>query len=203
MRDALLLQQSQLNPAETTYIYKVIPSVQERALAAICSDDSLYFVNSETFDEEKSISQVHAGVTCLSPVPGESSQICTAGRDGFVRLWDCRTPKLKVAELKDSNTISLPNAHGEEIVRTLCFAPSQDGETQKIYTGGEDGMIKAWRAPSLPSLSDAEENDIEMTMAEGKGEGDGQEERQRQGKGSNKSSREGEKTKRKGRFEPY
>ncbi|KAL9600934.1 MAG: hypothetical protein Q9219_002869 [cf. Caloplaca sp. 3 TL-2023] len=38
--------------------------------------------------------------------------------------------------------IRLSGAHGEDIVRSVCFG--DDGNT--IYTGGEDGLIKAWRA---------------------------------------------------------
>ncbi|KAL8896535.1 MAG: hypothetical protein Q9192_003036 [Flavoplaca navasiana] len=41
-----------------------------------------------------------------------------------------------------ANTLHLPHAHGEEIVRSLCF--SRDGNT--IFTAGEDGLIKVWRS---------------------------------------------------------
>ncbi|KAL9598202.1 MAG: hypothetical protein Q9179_003994 [Wetmoreana sp. 5 TL-2023] len=41
-----------------------------------------------------------------------------------------------------SNTTRLPGAHGDDIVRSICF-----GDDEKtIFTAGEDGLIKAWRA---------------------------------------------------------
>ena len=40
--------------------------------------------------------------------------------------------------------VDLPGAHGEEIVRAFCFFD----EEQVVYTGGEDGRIKAWHPRS-------------------------------------------------------
>ncbi|KAL8960663.1 MAG: hypothetical protein Q9193_002675 [Seirophora villosa] len=40
-----------------------------------------------------------------------------------------------------SNAVRLPGAHGEEIVRSMCFS----GDGNAIFTGGEDGIIRAWR----------------------------------------------------------
>ena len=42
------------------------------------------------------------------------------------------------------SVVALPGAHGEEIVRTFCFLDEQ----QVVYTGGEDGQVKAWRPAS-------------------------------------------------------
>ena len=42
-----------------------------------------------------------------------------------------------------NDAISFPGAHGEEIVRSMCFAP----EASVIYTAGEDGKVRAWRMP--------------------------------------------------------
>ncbi|KAI4284257.1 MAG: hypothetical protein L6R38_001534 [Xanthoria sp. 2 TBL-2021] len=47
------------------------------------------------------------------------------------------------------NTLRLPGAHGEEVVRSLCF--SRDGNT--IFTAGEDGLVKAWRSPEDPTVT--------------------------------------------------
>ncbi|KAL8815471.1 MAG: hypothetical protein Q9223_005383 [Gallowayella weberi] len=44
--------------------------------------------------------------------------------------------------LDTSNALRLPNAHGDEVVRSMCF--SKDEAT--IFTAGEDGLIKAWRS---------------------------------------------------------
>lgn len=43
--------------------------------------------------------------------------------------------------LDRQGSVGLPGAHGEEIVRTFCFFD----EEQVVFTGGEDGRIKAWR----------------------------------------------------------
>ncbi|KAL8709668.1 MAG: hypothetical protein Q9220_005608 [cf. Caloplaca sp. 1 TL-2023] len=42
-----------------------------------------------------------------------------------------------------SNAIRLVNAHGDDIVRSICF--SHNGRT--IFSAGEDGLIRAWQVP--------------------------------------------------------
>jgi hypothetical protein len=44
-------------------------------------------------------------------------------------------------EVNRGNSVGLPGAHGEEIVRAYCFFD----ESQMVFTGGEDGKVKAWR----------------------------------------------------------
>lgn len=43
--------------------------------------------------------------------------------------------------LDRENTVGLPGAHGEEIVRSFCFFDQE----QIVFTAGEDGCVKAWR----------------------------------------------------------
>ena len=42
------------------------------------------------------------------------------------------------------NTVGLPGAHDEEIVRSFCFLDDQ----QIVFTAGEDGCVKSWRPGS-------------------------------------------------------
>ncbi|KAL8761104.1 MAG: hypothetical protein Q9184_002755 [Pyrenodesmia sp. 2 TL-2023] len=42
------------------------------------------------------------------------------------------------------NALHLPGAHGDAIVRSICF--NDDHST--VFTAGEDGLIKAWRLPA-------------------------------------------------------
>ncbi|KAI1115697.1 WD40-repeat-containing domain protein [Nemania sp. NC0429] len=44
--------------------------------------------------------------------------------------------------LDRGNSVGLPGAHSEEIVRSFCFYD----EAQMVFSAGEDGFIKAWRA---------------------------------------------------------
>lgn len=56
-----------------------------------------------------------------------------------------------------SNAVRLPGAHGEEIVRSMCFSGDVSRryhrslqllscqQSNAIFTGGEDGIIRAWR----------------------------------------------------------
>ncbi|CAM1504660.1 Fc.00g022510.m01.CDS01 [Cosmosporella sp. VM-42] len=46
--------------------------------------------------------------------------------------------------LDKDNSVGLPGAHGEEIVRSFCFFD----EEHVVFTAGEDGNIKAWRPGS-------------------------------------------------------
>ncbi|KFG82962.1 hypothetical protein MANI_022579 [Metarhizium anisopliae] len=39
------------------------------------------------------------------------------------------------------NSVGLPGAHGEDIVRAFCFFD----DAQVVFTAGEDGNVKAWR----------------------------------------------------------
>ncbi|KAL9022189.1 MAG: hypothetical protein Q9185_000589 [Variospora sp. 1 TL-2023] len=76
-----------------------------------------------------------------------------------------------------SNLVRLSGAHEEEIVRSMCFS----GDSNTIFTGGEDGFIRAWRV-------------AEETAGEGRQpavQGKGQKKRN----GSDKSER--------ARFRPY
>ncbi len=41
-----------------------------------------------------------------------------------------------------ANKVVLPGAHGSEIVRSFCFFDDE----QVVFTTGEDGNVKAWRA---------------------------------------------------------
>ncbi|GAW21109.1 hypothetical protein ANO14919_106260 [Xylariales sp. No.14919] len=43
--------------------------------------------------------------------------------------------------LDRGNSVGLPGAHSEEIVRSFCFYD----EAQMVFSAGEDGFIKAWR----------------------------------------------------------
>ncbi|KAL1893099.1 hypothetical protein Cpir12675_004245 [Ceratocystis pirilliformis] len=42
--------------------------------------------------------------------------------------------------LDQSSAVTLPGAHGEELVRGVCFFD----ESHAVFTGGEDGAIKGW-----------------------------------------------------------
>ncbi|KAK5631540.1 hypothetical protein RRF57_007254 [Xylaria bambusicola] len=44
--------------------------------------------------------------------------------------------------LDRANSVGLPGAHSGEIVRSFCFYD----EAQMVFSAGEDGFIKAWRA---------------------------------------------------------
>lgn len=44
-------------------------------------------------------------------------------------------------EMDRANSVGLPGAHGEEIVRAFCFFDQE----QVVFTAGEDGNINAWR----------------------------------------------------------
>ncbi|MCJ1459316.1 hypothetical protein MMC28_009693 [Mycoblastus sanguinarius] len=55
--------------------------------------------------------------------------------------------------LDPSQAIRLPGAHGDEVVRSMCF----NHEAQAIFTAGEDGLIKAWRTPAAQHEQDQDQ----------------------------------------------
>jgi WD40 repeat protein len=87
------------NPPEKTYIYHIEPVADE--IAVISSDNCLRLINPVSLQGPavNVIPKVHADVTCLKALDGQSGIVCTAGRDGQVNIWDLRG-KTKVAELK-------------------------------------------------------------------------------------------------------
>lgn len=79
-----------VSPAET-YVYDIIPAAG--VLAAISSDNILRLLNPLNLSGTplSSIPKVNLEVTCLKALGnGDSSTICTAGRDGKMRLTDTR-----------------------------------------------------------------------------------------------------------------
>ena len=80
------------------------------------------------------------------------------------------------------NAVRLSGAHGEEIVRSMCF----DHGSDTIFTAGEDGKIRAWRTNG--------EGDVEASPAGGS-KADGPMKKRKKGM---KDDGDG-----KGRFRPY
>ena len=86
--------------------------------------------------------------------------------------------------LDRASALRLPGAHGEEIVRSVCFI---DGT---IFTAGEDGMIRAWRASDVVDAAEGmeiEDVGVEKTKK-----------RKKKKEGTHQTLRE-----KQGRFEPY
>jgi hypothetical protein len=64
---------------------------------------------------------------------------------------------VKLAEntLLKHETIRLAGAHGEDVVRSIYM-----DEAGAIYTAGEDGQVKAWRAATSTNLKRKASTDI-------------------------------------------
>jgi hypothetical protein len=62
-------------------------------------------------------------------------------KQNFELVFLAKTPDNAWA-LDHDNRVVLPGAHGSEIVRSFCFFDDE----QVVFTTGEDGNVKAWRA---------------------------------------------------------
>lgn len=62
-------------------------------------------------------------------------------KQGFELVFLAKNPSGEGWALDRENSVGLPGAHGEEIVRSFCFFD----EAHVVYTAGEDGNVKAWR----------------------------------------------------------
>ena len=78
--------------AAATYIYHVL-QISNSHLATVSSDDSLRLIDPNTLQEITggTFQHAHNGITSLQAVPNFSTELCTAGRDGTVKLWDTRS----------------------------------------------------------------------------------------------------------------
>ncbi|ODA79509.1 hypothetical protein RJ55_05102 [Drechmeria coniospora] len=88
--------------------------------------------------------QYVAGVT---PKTDGSGAIIGAGsqdKQTFELIFMARHPAEPSWVLDRGNSVSLPRAHGDEIVRSFCFFDDE----KLVFTAGEDGNIKAWRPGS-------------------------------------------------------
>lgn len=75
-----------------TYIYDIVPVAG--GLAAISSDDSLRLLDPLALNGApiNSVRKVNTDVTCLRALGGDDAVVvCTAGRDGTVRVLDPRS----------------------------------------------------------------------------------------------------------------
>ncbi|KAI9658448.1 MAG: hypothetical protein M1829_006803 [Trizodia sp. TS-e1964] len=87
-------------------------------------------------------------------LPSREGAIVAAGSSGHVDLF----PLVKAPEwaFDESKKIRLPGAHGDDVVRCIYVdqavytSPYLHGsaadfiKSQKIFTGGEDGLVRAW-----------------------------------------------------------
>ncbi|MCJ1309623.1 hypothetical protein MMC25_003283 [Agyrium rufum] len=89
-------EQSSLKLVINTYIYQIAPV--RNKLTAISSDDIISFFDPVTLQTLSGDSgrHVHPNVTCLSTGGTEDDDVFTAGRDGMVRSWDWRTPRISL-----------------------------------------------------------------------------------------------------------
>ncbi|KAF5645417.1 mitochondrial carrier family [Fusarium sp. NRRL 25303] len=83
-------------------------------------------------------------VADITPKMDGSGAILGAGaqdKQGFELVFLAKNPIGEGWALDRENSVGLPGAHGEEIVRSFCFFD----EAHVVYTAGEDGNVKAWR----------------------------------------------------------
>ncbi|WZH41888.1 WD40-repeat-containing domain protein [Fusarium acuminatum] len=83
-------------------------------------------------------------VADITPKMDGSGAILGAGAQGkqaFELVFLAKNPNGEGWALDRENSVGLPGAHGEEIVRSFCFFD----EAHVVYTAGEDGNVKAWR----------------------------------------------------------
>ncbi|MCJ1355321.1 MAG: hypothetical protein MMC33_005312 [Icmadophila ericetorum] len=113
MRLAQSVNSSSLLLPEGTYIYKLEPIGPN--LAIISSDDSLRVLDPETLDLSTTIKESHDGVTCLA---SRDNILFTAGRDGHIRCWDCRTggKSMQIKNGSPAGFLSLATSHQNPLV---------------------------------------------------------------------------------------
>ncbi|MCJ1265219.1 hypothetical protein MMC22_005094 [Lobaria immixta] len=107
MKTATLLSESSLSLPANSYIYRILHTNQNTALAAISSDDSLRIFDPEKLQLEAGgiFNKTHEGVTCLETFDADPHCVLTAGRDAAGRCWDLRSG-MKAFEVNDKSGAS-------------------------------------------------------------------------------------------------
>ncbi|CEI41152.1 hypothetical protein FVEN_g3504 [Fusarium venenatum] len=83
-------------------------------------------------------------VADITPKMDGSGAVLGAGaqdKQAFELVFLAKNPNGEGWALDRENSVGLPGAHGDEIVRSFCFFD----EAHVVYTAGEDGNVKAWR----------------------------------------------------------
>lgn len=118
MKTATLLSESSLSLPANSYIYKILHTNQNAALAAISSDDSLRIFDPEKLQLEAGgiFDKTHEGVTCLETFDADPHCVLTAGRDAAGRCWDLRSG-MKTFEVNDSRLCWMGCGRSEYVLR--------------------------------------------------------------------------------------
>ncbi|TVY29926.1 putative WD repeat-containing protein [Lachnellula hyalina] len=93
-----------ISSPENTYIYDIVPVAG--GVATISSDDSLRLLDPLSLNGPpiNSVKKVNTDVTCLKALGGEDAAVvCTAGRDGSVKVLDPRTGGVVATVRSDQN----------------------------------------------------------------------------------------------------
>ncbi|KAG5995588.1 hypothetical protein E4U54_002829 [Claviceps lovelessii] len=89
--------------------------------------------------------QYVAGVTVKTDGSGAVIGCGAQDRQLFELIFLARNPHGEPKWVFDRhNTVGLPGGHGDELVRSFCFFD----DAELVFTGGEDGTVKAWRPGS-------------------------------------------------------
>ncbi|KAH7156562.1 WD40-repeat-containing domain protein [Dactylonectria macrodidyma] len=83
-------------------------------------------------------------VADVTPKVDGSGAIIGAGsqdRQMFELVFLAKDPNGQGWALDRTNSVGLPGAHGDEIVRAFCFYD----DAHVVFTAGEDGYVKAWK----------------------------------------------------------
>ncbi|RSL92813.1 hypothetical protein CDV31_014990 [Fusarium ambrosium] len=122
-------------------------------VAALSHDErcALYDVSEERMngDAVQDFGDMRSVLGCqyvadITPKMDGSGAILGAGaqdKQAFELVFLAKNPSGEGWALDRDNSVGLPGAHGDEIVRSFCFFD----EEHVVYTAGEDGNVKAWR----------------------------------------------------------
>ncbi|KAF5020921.1 hypothetical protein F66182_7073 [Fusarium sp. NRRL 66182] len=122
-------------------------------VAALSHDErcALYDVSEEhaNGDAVQDFGDMRSALGCqyvadITPKMDGSGAILGAGaqdKQAFELVFLAKNPSGQGWSLDRENSVGLPGAHGDEIVRSFCFFDEQHA----VYTAGEDGNVKAWR----------------------------------------------------------
>lgn len=123
-------------------------SENRRELAVGASDNSIYFLDSETFALKQTLKDAHANSVFAVAYSPDDRHLLSGGRDAWLRVWDTSAISNQQSAICNPSPLSPDQPAHLFTVNHIAFSP--DG--QFFATASRDKTLKIWDAHTFQLL---------------------------------------------------